>query len=77
VCHRALWCLYVEVDANGFDGQVQNIFCQWTQPQGYRYLVNKWDLVEKDTNSVRDYEASIREENVTIYWCPIVLYLYL
>jgi GTP-binding protein len=25
-------------------------------------LVNKWDLVEKDTMSTRDYEAKIRKE---------------
>jgi GTPase len=52
------------VDATrGFESQDQNIF--WLAEKnrkGVIILVNKWDLVEKDTMSTRDYEAKIRKE---------------
>jgi GTP-binding protein len=52
------------IDATrGFEGQDQSIF--WLAEKnrkGVLILVNKWDLVEKDTMSTRDYEAKIREE---------------
>jgi GTP-binding protein len=51
------------LDANrGFDGQVENIF--WLAQRnnkGIVILVNKWDLVEKETNSVKEYTAKIKE----------------
>ena len=52
------------IDATrGFEGQDQSIF--WLAEKnrkGVIILVNKWDLIEKDTMSTRDYEAKIREE---------------
>ncbi|RZJ66382.1 MAG: ribosome biogenesis GTPase Der [Flavobacterium sp.] len=52
------------IDATrGFEGQDQSIF--WLAEKnrkGIVILVNKWDLVEKDTMSTRDYEAKIRKE---------------
>jgi GTP-binding protein len=52
------------IDATrGFEGQDQSIF--WLAEKnrkGVVILVNKWDLVEKDTMSTRDYEAKIRKE---------------
>ena len=52
------------IDATrGFEGQDQSIF--WLaekNKKGIVILVNKWDLVEKDTMSTRDYERKIREE---------------
>jgi GTPase len=52
------------IDATrGFEGQDQSIF--WLAEKnrkGVVVLVNKWDLVEKDTMSTRDYERKIREE---------------
>lgn len=47
----------------GFDGQVQNIF--WLAERnnkGIVILANKWDLVEKDTQSVKDFEKYIRKQ---------------
>lgn len=50
-------------DANrGFDGQVENIF--WLahrNNKGIVILANKWDLMEKETHSVRDYSAKIKK----------------
>lgn len=66
-------CMVVLDATRGFDGQVQNIF--WLAERnrkGIVILVNKWDLVEKETNSVRDYEKRIREEMQPFTDVPIV-----
>ncbi|WP_117879784.1 ribosome biogenesis GTPase Der [Aureibaculum luteum] len=47
----------------GFEGQDQNIF--WLaekNKKGVIILVNKWDLVEKETKTTKEYEAKIRRE---------------
>ena len=66
-------CLLI-VDGNrGFDGQVQNIF--WLahrNNKGIVILVNKWDLLEKDTNASKEYEARIRKEIAPFIDVPIV-----
>ncbi|MBO6574138.1 MAG: ribosome biogenesis GTPase Der [Rhodothermales bacterium] len=36
--------------------------------------LNKWDLVEKETNTVRDYERQIRERLKTLDYVPIVTF---
>jgi len=52
------------VDATrDFEGQDEKIF--WLAEKnrkGVVILVNKWDLVEKETNTMRDYENSIRQK---------------
>ena len=67
-------CLLILDATRGFDGQVQNIF--WLAQRnrkGIVILVNKWDLVEnKETNSMRDYEAMIRREIEPFTDVPIV-----
>jgi GTP-binding protein len=66
-------CLLVVDGTRGFDGQVQNIF--WLahrNNKGIVILVNKWDLVDKDTNSSKAYEAKIREEIAPFTDVPIV-----
>ncbi|MDU8885640.1 ribosome biogenesis GTPase Der [Yeosuana sp. MJ-SS3] len=66
-------CLVV-LDANrGFDGQVQNIF--WLAERnrkGIVILVNKWDLVEKDNRTMKDFEKVIRKEIEPFTDVPIV-----
>jgi len=55
-------CIVMLDATRGFDGQVQNIF--WLAQRnnkGIVILVNKWDLVEKETNSVKKYTAKIKE----------------
>ncbi len=57
----------------GFDGQVQNIF--WLAQRnnkGVVILVNKWDLVEKETNTVKNFEKHIRQECEPFTDVPIV-----
>lgn len=56
-------CILLIDATRGFEGQDQSIF--WLAEKnrkGVVILVNKWDLIEKDTMSTRDYEAKIREE---------------
>ena len=56
-------CILVIDATRGFEGQDQSIF--WLAEKnrkGVVILVNKWDLIEKDTMSTRDYEKRIREE---------------
>ncbi len=57
-------CILIIDATRGFEGQDQSIF--WLAEKnrkGVVILVNKWDLVEKDTMSTRDYEAKIREDS--------------
>ena len=55
-------CILIVDGTRGFDGQVQNIF--WLahrNNKGVIILVNKWDLIEKNTSSSKKFEALIRE----------------
>ncbi len=66
-------CLVVLDATRGFDGQVQNIF--WLahrNNKGIVILVNKWDLIDKETNTMRDYEAMIRKETEPFTDVPII-----
>ncbi len=66
-------CLLVLDATRGFDGQVQNIF--WLAERnrkGIVILVNKWDLIEKDTMTMRDFEKRIRKEIEPFTDVPIV-----
>ena len=66
-------CLLVLDATRGFDGQDQNIF--WLAERnrkGVVVLVNKWDLVEKDHKSVKEYEKIIRKEMEPFTDVPIV-----
>ncbi len=66
-------CLVVLDATRGFDGQVQNIF--WLAQRNHKgivILVNKWDLLEKETNTMKEYEATIRREIEPFTDVPIV-----
>lgn len=66
-------CILILDATRGFDGQVQNIF--WLAQRnnkGIVILVNKWDLIEKETNSVRDYERKIKEAMEPFVDVPIL-----
>ena len=56
-----------------FEGQDEKIF--WLaekNKKGVVILVNKWDLVEKETNTMRDFEAKIRQQISPFSDVPIV-----
>src|SRR5690606_30938743 len=67
-------CLIILDATRGFDGQLQNIF--WLAQRnrkGIVILVNKWDLLEeKETNTLKEYEANIRKEIEPFTDVPIV-----
>lgn len=66
-------CLVVLDATRGFDGQVQNIF--WLAERnrkGIVILVNKWDLVEKETKTAKQFETYIREQIAPFTDVPIV-----
>ena len=62
------------IDATrGFESQDQNIF--WLaekNKKGVVILINKWDLVEKETNTMRDYEAAVRKQIAPFTDVPII-----
>lgn len=66
-------CLLLLDATRGFDGQVQNIF--WLAQRNHKgivILVNKWDLVEKDTHTVKAYTKKIRETIAPFTDVPIL-----
>ncbi|MDC9723698.1 MAG: ribosome biogenesis GTPase Der [Urechidicola sp.] len=64
----------VMIDATrSFEGQDQSIF--WLaekNKKGVVVLINKWDLVDKETNTMRDYEAMVRKEIAPFTDVPII-----
>ncbi|MTG99090.1 MULTISPECIES: ribosome biogenesis GTPase Der [Myroides] len=66
-------CILMVDATRGFEGQDQNIF--WLAEKnrkGVVILVNKWDLVEKDTMTTKQFEDKIREEIAPFTDVPIV-----
>ncbi len=66
-------CILMFDATRGFDGQVQNIF--WLAERnrkGIVILVNKWDLVEKDNKTMKDFETTIRKQIEPFTDVPIV-----
>ncbi len=66
-------CLLL-IDATlGFEAQDQSIFhLADKNKKGILVLVNKWDLVDKNTHSVKEYEAAIREKIAPFTDVPIL-----
>jgi len=62
------------IDATrGFESQDQNIF--WLAEKnrkGIVVLVNKWDLVEKQTNTMKEFEAAVRKQIEPFTDVPII-----
>ena len=56
-------CILLFDISRGFDTQVKNIFwlCERNK-KGIVLIANKWDLIEKNTNTTKDYEKIIRKE---------------
>ena len=66
-------CILVIDATRGFEGQDQNIF--WLaekNKKGIVILINKWDLIEKDTMTAKDYEKKVREEIAPFTDVPIL-----
>ncbi len=66
-------CILLIDATRGFEGQDQSIF--WLaekNKKGIVVLVNKWDLVEKETNTTKEFEAMIRRETAPFTDVPII-----
>ena len=66
-------CLLIFDASRGFDGQVENIF--WLAARNNKGLVilaNKWDLVDKDTHSVKAYTQKIKKAIEPFTDVPII-----
>lgn len=66
-------CILMIDATRGFEGQDQSIF--WLAEKnrkGIVILVNKWDLVDKDTMTSKEYEDRIREEIAPFTDVPII-----
>jgi len=66
-------CLIIYDVSRGFDSQVKNIFwlCERNK-KGIVVIANKWDLVEKDDKSTKNYESQIRKEMEPFVDVPII-----
>lgn len=66
-------CILMVDATRGFEGQDQNIF--WLAEKnrkGIVILVNKWDLVDKETMTSKKFEDSIREQIAPFTDVPII-----
>ena len=66
-------CILIIDATRGFEGQDQNLF--WLaekNKKGVVILVNKWDLVEKDTHTTKQFEEQIRKEIAPFSDVPII-----
>lgn len=59
----------------GMESQDVNIFALAQKRQkGIVILINKWDLIDKETNTSRDLEKEIRERIAPFTDVPILLF---
>lgn len=66
-------CILMVDASRGFEKQDLNIF--WLierNRKGVVILVNKWDLIEKQTNTAKEFEAKIRKEIAPFSDVPII-----
>lgn len=66
-------CLLLLDASKGITAQDLNIFSLAAKKgKGLVVLVNKWDLVEKETNTARDYEKQLKEKMAPFTDVPII-----
>ncbi len=66
-------CMLMIDATRGFEGQDQKIFSLIKRnKKGIVVLVNKWDLIEKDTHTVKKFEAQVREAMAPYTDFPII-----
>src|SRR3982751_1651569 len=66
-------CLFLLDAEKGLTAQDINIFSLAVKKgKGIVVLVNKWDLVEKETNSARDYEKELKKKLAPFNDVPII-----
>lgn len=75
--YRAIWNSDVSIlllDATlGINNQDQKVLQEIVRRRkGLIIAVNKWDLIEKDTNTAKKYEDAIKAEVATVDFAPII-----
>jgi GTPase len=66
-------CFLMFDATQGFESQDQNIFSLIEKNhKGVVVIVNKWDLVEKDTHTTKKYEEAIRQQIAPFTDVPII-----
>jgi len=66
-------CMVVIDAEKGITAQDINIFSLAARKgKGIVFLVNKWDLVEKETNTARDYEKVIKQKTAPFTDIPVI-----
>jgi GTP-binding protein len=66
-------CLLLIDGVKGVSGQDISIFSLATRKgKGIVVLVNKWDLVEKDTNTAKEYESELKQKLAPFTDVPIL-----
>ncbi|MCK4360600.1 MAG: ribosome biogenesis GTPase Der [Bacteroidales bacterium] len=66
-------CLLLVDARDGFEGQDLNIFhLAEKNKKGVVIVVNKWDLINKESNTHKEFEAKIRERTAPFKDVPIV-----
>jgi GTP-binding protein len=74
VVHEADVCI-VMVDASEEELHAQDVRIAqtaWDAGKGLILIANKWDLVEKETNTAPEWEKQVRERIPFLQWVPIV-----
>jgi GTP-binding protein len=74
VVHEADVCIIL-VDASEEELHAQDVRIAqtaWDSGKGLILLANKWDLVEKETNTAPEWEKRVRERIPFLQWVPIV-----
>jgi len=66
-------CLLMIDATRGFEGQDHKIFSLIERNRkGVVVLVNKWDLIEKDNNTARDFEAMLKAQTAPYTDYPVI-----
>ena len=66
-------CLLLIYAANGMTAQDVSIFSLATRKgKGVVLLVNKWDLIQKETNTARDFEAEVKQKIAPFTDVPVI-----
>lgn len=66
-------CILMLDASQGIEAQDQNIFSLIIRNRkGCVIVVNKWDLIEKDTNTMRDYKAAVEKRIAPFNDVPII-----
>jgi GTP-binding protein len=74
VVHEADVCIIL-VDASEEELHAQDVriaTTAWDAGKGLILIANKWDLVEKETNTAPQWEKKVRERIPFLQWVPIV-----